>query len=87
MKTLLAVLHLGLFSQVPVSGPEQTPVPTPPPENKQVRVIEFEDEPIQLEPAASEWDCFPDRRNGFRYRLVRVREDFDDKVMQSVDEM
>ena len=85
MKTLLVVLQLHLFAQVPVPGEEKTPVPAP--ETQKVRVIDFEDQPIELEPPESGLDCYPDRRNGYRYRLVRVREDFDDKVMQSVEEM
>lgn len=87
MKTLLAVLQLTVLAQVPARDSEKT-APTPPAEKKRVTVIEFDDDTIVLEPFVSEMECFPDRRGGhLRRPLVRVREDFADKVMQSVDEM
>ncbi|HEX8822373.1 MAG TPA: hypothetical protein VF794_20775 [Archangium sp.] len=86
MKMLLVALQLTLTPPVPFPGGEVV-VSTPPAENEQVRVIEFVDEPIVFEPPASEWDCFPDHRYGRWSRIIRIREDFDDKVMQSVGEM
>jgi hypothetical protein len=85
MNTLLVVLQLTLVSQVPVEGSEQ-PVSEPPPESKRGMTIDFEDDTIQLEPVESGLECFPDRRYG-PYRLIRMREDFNDKVMKSVAEM
>ena len=86
MKTLLAVLQLTLLPQEPVPG-EEKPVSSPPSENKRVTVIDFEDSSIELEAPVSELECFPDRRRGPHRRLIRVREDFGEKVMQSVAEM
>jgi hypothetical protein len=88
MKTLLAVLQLTLVPQVPVPGSEPK-VSTPQAESKpRVLVFDFEDdETLEVEPrTASEWDCFPDRRTRPR-PLLRIRENFDDKVMQSVQEL
>jgi hypothetical protein len=87
MKMLLAVLQLTLVSQVPAPGAEPK-TSTPPSENKpRVRVFDFEDDdPIEPELTASEWECFPDRRIRPR-SLLRIRENFDDKVMQSVQEL
>ncbi|HEX8437617.1 hypothetical protein [Archangium sp.] len=88
MKTLLAVLQLTLVPQVPVPGSEPK-VSTPQTESKPgVVVFDFEeDAPLDVTPpTASEWECFPDRRTG-RYALLRIRENFDDKVMQSVQEL
>lgn len=85
MNTLLAVLQLNLVSQVPAPGSEQ-PVSSPPSESKRVMTIDFEDDTLELEPVESGLECFPDRRYG-PYRLIRIREDFDDKVMKSVAEM
>jgi hypothetical protein len=87
MKTLLAVLQLTLVSQVPAQGSEK-PVSGPLPESKRVTVIDFEDTVIETDlTTPSEMGCFPDRREGFHHRLIRLREDFDEKVMQSVAEM
>lgn len=86
MKTLLAVLQLTLVSQVPVQGSEK-PVSSPPPESKRVTTIDFEDTAIETGPTPSEMGCYPDRHQGLRSRLIRLREDFNEKVMQSVAEM
>lgn len=86
MKTLLAVLQLTVFAQVPVPDSEKT-APEPPAEKKRVTVIEFDDDTLELEPFVHEPVCFPERERGLWRRLVRIREDFADKVMQSVDEM
>jgi hypothetical protein len=87
MKMLLVALQLGLTPPVPVPGAEAA-VSTPQPENPRVHVIEFEDTPLEdFDSPASEWECFPGRHHGTRSRLVRIRENFDDKVMQSVAEM
>ncbi len=84
MKTLLAVLQLTLVSQVPVPGAE--PKAATPPAESQQRFIVFdfeEDEPLDVAlPAGSEWDC-----HRAPQPLVRIRENFDDKVMQSVQEL
>jgi hypothetical protein len=87
MKTLLAVLQLTLVPQVPVPDSELK-LSTPQTESKQ-RVIVFdfeEDQPLEIELPASERECFPDRRTRFS-PVVRVRDNFDDKVMQSVQEL
>jgi hypothetical protein len=86
MKMLLVALQLSLTPPVPVPGAEAA-VSTPPAENKQVRVIDFEDTAIEydFDPVPSELGCFHHR--GPPSRLIRIREDFDDKVMQSVAEM
>ncbi len=81
MKTLLAVLQLTLVSQETPPGP-QTPVSSPRPEARQVRVIDFEDDSIELGPTESGLECYLGR-----HYLIRIREDFDEKVMQSVAEM
>lgn len=86
MKTLLAVLQLTVLAQVPAQDSRKTD-PAPPVEKKRVTVIEFDDNTIELEPFVHETGCFPDREGGRRRPLVRIREDFADKVMQSVDEM
>ena len=84
MKTLLAVLQLTLVPQVPVPGSE--PKAATPPAESQRRVIVFDfedDEPLDVElTAGSGLDCHLVRRP-----LVRIRENFDDKVMQSVQEL
>ncbi|EPX57017.1 hypothetical protein D187_006771 [Cystobacter fuscus DSM 2262] len=81
MKTLLAVLPLALSAQVLAQGAEQT-APTLPAESPRRTVIEFEDEALDLEPTELRRGCVP------RWSpVVRVRENFDDKVMQSADEM
>jgi hypothetical protein len=85
MKTLLAVLQLTVLAQVPARDSEKT-APTPPAEKKRVTVIEFDDDAMDFELFDSE--CFPDWERPVRRRpLVRIREDFADKVMQSVAEM
>jgi hypothetical protein len=81
MKTLLAVLQLSLVPPVPTPGAE-TPVSNPPPESKRVMTIDFEDDSIEVDPAESGLECW----SGYR-PLIRIREDFDDKVMQSAAEM
>jgi hypothetical protein len=82
MKMLLVALQLSLTPQVPVPDAESA-VSTPPAENKKVIVFDFEDDgPIDLGPMSSEWGC-----QLTPSRLIRIREDFDDKVMQSVEEM
>jgi hypothetical protein len=86
MKTLLAVLQFTLLSQGPAQDAEK-PVSSPLPERKRVTVIDFEDTVIETELPAPELECFPDRRYGLHRRLIRLREDFDEKVMQSVSEM
>lgn len=86
MKMLLAVLQLTLVSREPAQGSEN-PVSGPLPESKRVTVIDFEDTPIEVAPPAPELECFPDRRYSLHHRLIRIREDFDEKVMQSVAEM
>ena len=86
MKTLLAVLQLTLVSQVPVPGSEQ-PVSSPPSESKRVMTIDFEDDAIALDSSIYETECNPERRCCFWRPLIRIREDFDDKVMKSVAEM
>jgi hypothetical protein len=86
MKTLLAVLQLTVLSQVPAQDSEKK-APAPPAEKKRVTVIEFDDDTMDFDGPAPEWGCFPDREGGRRRPLVRIREDFADKVMQSVDEM
>jgi hypothetical protein len=83
MKTLLAVLQLTLVSQVPVLGSEK-PVPGPLPESKRVTVIDFEDTAIETDLTTSEPEC---HRCCFWRPLIRIREDFGEKVMQSVAEM
>lgn len=81
MKTLLAVLQLTLVPQVPMPGAD-TPVSSPPPESKRVTTIDFEDDSIEFEPAESGLECWLGHPP-----LIRLREDFDDKVMQSAAEM
>jgi len=81
MKTLLAVLPLTLVPPVPTPSAEN-PVSNPPPESKRVMTIDFEDTGIEVEPAESGLECW----NVYR-PLIRIREDFDDKVMQSAAEM
>jgi hypothetical protein len=86
MKTLLAVLHLSLVSQVPVQGSEETSPQQP--EKKRVLVYDFEEgEAIVAEPLAPQGECFFAPRDGVRESLLRLRESFDEKVMQSVDEL
>jgi hypothetical protein len=82
MKTLLAVLQLTVLAQVPAQDSEKT-APTSPAEKKQV-FIDFEDQSIEVDLDPPEPRCTMHRK----WRpLVRVREDFADKVMQSVAEM
>ncbi|HYO73447.1 MAG TPA: hypothetical protein VEU33_46020 [Archangium sp.] len=81
MKTLLAVLQLALVPPVPDPGSEN-PVSSPPSESKRVMTIDFEDDSIKLEPADSGLECYRVWRP-----LIRIREDFNDKVMKSVAEM
>lgn len=83
MKTLLAVLQLTVFAQVPTQDAEKK-VPAPPAAKKQV-FIDFDDDAIELD-----WMVSPEPRctlHRKKYPLVRIREDFADKVMQSVAEM
>ena len=83
MKTLLAVLQLTVFAQVPTQDAEKK-APAPPAEKKQV-VIDFDDDAIELD-----WMVPPEPRCALhlrKYPLVRIRQDFADKVMQSVAEM
>ncbi len=82
MKTLLAVLQLTLVSQETPPGPE-TPVADPPVENKRVLTIDFEDDSIEFGPVESGLECYLGRP----HYLIRIREDFDEKVMQSAAEM
>ncbi|AKJ00209.1 hypothetical protein ATI61_104382 [Archangium gephyra] len=86
MKTLLAVLQLTLVSPEPAPASEQ-PVSTPPSESQRVLTIDFEDEDLELDLSTYETECFPDRRCCFWRPLIRIREDFNDKVMKSVAEM
>lgn len=87
MKALLAVLQLTVLAQVPAQGSDKT-APAPPAEKKQVTVIDFEDDAMDFEPLVYETECFPDHRCcRWWHPLVRIREDFADKVMQSVAEM
>jgi hypothetical protein len=86
MKMLLVALQLSLFSQVPVQAPEKKD-PAPPVEKKKVQVFDFEDTTIECEFPAPELDYFQEYAHGPRRPLVRVRDNFDDKVMQSVEEM
>lgn len=86
MKTLLAVLQLSLVSQVPAPGPEQ-PVSSAPAERKRVMTSDFEDDTLEPDLFSAETPCYPDRRYGYPHRLIRIREDFSDKVMQSMAEM
>jgi hypothetical protein len=87
MKLLLVALQLSLTPPVPVPGAEST-VSTPQPEEQKRVVIDFDDDSIEdLDPVSSGWECFPDHRQGRWSRLIRIREDFDDKVMQSMAEM
>ncbi len=103
MKTLLALLPLALSGQLPVQDSEQTvptlseesprmtiirfedvavrppPLPT---ESPRRTGIEFEDEALDLEPPTDRVGCVWGRSI-----LVEVRENFDDKVMQSVLEL
>jgi hypothetical protein len=86
MKTLLAVLHLSLVSQVPAPGSKEASPQQP--EKKRVLVYDFEDgDPIVSEPLAPEGECFFAPRDAVRESLLRLRESFDEKVMQSVDEL
>jgi hypothetical protein len=83
MKTLLAVFQLTVLAQVPARDAEK-PAPTPPAEKKQV-FIDFDDDSIELDlMVPPEPRCTLHRK---WYPLVRIREDFADKVMQSVAEM
>ncbi|WNG16711.1 hypothetical protein [Cystobacter fuscus] len=101
MKTLLAVLPLALSGQLPAQGAENVaPAESPrmtiirfedvavrpstlPVESPRRTVIGFEDDALDLlDPPTDRTGCF--RRPSI---LVRVREDFDGKVMQSADEM
>lgn len=85
MKTLLAVLQLSLTSQVPVQGAQEA---SPPKSEKQVRVFEFDsEEPLVSEPLAPELECFLYRRDVVHESMLRLRQSFDEKVMESVDEM
>jgi hypothetical protein len=85
MKTLLAVLQLSLVSQVPIQGSEEASPQQP--ERKQVRVYDFDEEIIVSEPLAPEVECFFGRSDAVRESLLRLRENFDEKVMQSGDEL
>jgi hypothetical protein len=85
MKMLLVAMQLSLTPPVPVPGAEAA-VSTPQPEQKKTIVIDFEDDSIDQDLVSPEWDGY----SGCWLRpsrLVRIREDFDDKVMQSVAEM
>jgi hypothetical protein len=82
MKTLLAMLPLTVLSQVPARDAEK-PAPAPPAEKKQV-FTDFEDDSIELDLHPPEPRCTLHRKWS---PLVRSREDFADKVMQSVAEM
>lgn len=85
MKTLLAVLHLSLTSQVPVQDTQEA---SPPKSEKQVRVFDFDaEEPIVSEPVAPELECFFSHRDVVHESLLRLRQSFDEKVMESVGEM
>jgi hypothetical protein len=86
MKMLLVALQLSLTPTVPVPGAESV-VSTPPPENKQVRTIDFEDDSIEYDLVSPKEDPSPGCRILRWSPLIRIREDFDDKVMQSVREM
>jgi hypothetical protein len=86
MKVLLVALQLSLTPPVPVPGAEAA-VSTPQPENQKTVTIDFEDDSIDDDLVSPEWDGYSGCGWGRPSRLVRIREDFDDKVMQSVAEM
>ncbi|HLM46552.1 MAG TPA: hypothetical protein VK458_21965 [Myxococcaceae bacterium] len=86
MKMLLVALQLSLTPPVPVPGADSV-ISTPPSENKQVRTIDFEDDSIAYDLVSPNEDPYPGCRQARWSPLIRIREDFDDKVMQSVREM
>ena len=86
MKMLLVAMQLSLTPPVPVPSAEAA-VSTPQPEHKKTVTIDFEDDSIDDDLVSPEWDGSSGCGLGRPSRLVRIREDFDDKVMQSVAEL